>query len=107
MNPYDNCPDCGYDLDGHAFKQAIAEAESKDGPDPPPNRVVFYWWPKTLTACPRCGVPAADFPEIAELPKALTVRLSLTVSRVPQFAGDSSFCSVGTANCPSSKCELA
>ena len=57
MNPYDHCLKCGYDLDGHAFKQAIAEAEAKDGPDPPPNRVVFYWWPKSLTACPRCGGP--------------------------------------------------
>jgi hypothetical protein len=55
--PYDNCPNCGYDLDGHAFKQAIAEAEARDGPDPPPSRVVFYWWPKSLTACPRCGGP--------------------------------------------------
>jgi len=26
MNPYDNCPNCGYDLDGHAFQQAVAEA---------------------------------------------------------------------------------
>ncbi len=57
MNPYDHCLNCGYDLDGHAFKQAIAEAEAKDEPDPPPNRVVFYWWPKTLNACPQCGVP--------------------------------------------------
>ena len=57
MNPYDNCLNCGYDLDGHAFKQAVAEAEAKDGPDPSPSRVVFYWWPKTLTTCPRCGCP--------------------------------------------------
>ena len=57
MNPYDNCPSCGYDLDGHAFKQAVVEAEARDGPDPPPNRVVFYWWPKSLKACPQCGGP--------------------------------------------------
>ena len=58
MNPYDNCPNCGYDLDGHAFQQqAVAEAEAEDGPDPPPSRVVFYWWPKSLKACPQCGVP--------------------------------------------------
>lgn len=55
MNPYDSCLTCGYDLDGHAFKQAVAEAEARDGPDPPPTRVVFYWWPKSLTACPQCG----------------------------------------------------
>ena len=55
MNPYDHCLKCGYDLDGHAFKQAVAEAEARDGPDPPPNRVIFYWWPKTLNGCPRCG----------------------------------------------------
>ena len=57
MNPYDNCPNCGYDLDGHAFQQAVAEAEAEDGPDPPPSRVVFYWWPKSLKACPQCGIP--------------------------------------------------
>ena len=57
MNPYDHCLNCGCDLDGHACKQALAEAEVKDGPERPPSRVIFYWWPKSLTACPRCGVP--------------------------------------------------
>ena len=35
----------------------ISEAEAEDEPDPPPNRVVFYWWPKSLKACPQCGGP--------------------------------------------------
>jgi hypothetical protein len=48
MNPYDNCHACGYDLDGHAFRQAIADSEREAGPDLPSHRVIFYWWPKTL-----------------------------------------------------------
>lgn len=58
--PVRQLPQVRYDLDGHAFKQAVAEAEATDGPDPPPNRVVFYWWPKSLKACPRCGVPLSS-----------------------------------------------
>jgi hypothetical protein len=55
-NPYDTCPGCQYDLDAHACREAIAEAEREGGPDAPSRKVIFYWWPKTLTACPQCGV---------------------------------------------------
>jgi hypothetical protein len=54
--PYDNCPGCGYDLDAHACREAIADAEREDWPDSLPRRVIFYWWPKMLATCPRCGV---------------------------------------------------
>jgi hypothetical protein len=54
-NLYNTCPSCEYDLDAHACREAIADAERDDGPDAPPRRVVVYWCSKTLTTCPRCG----------------------------------------------------
>lgn len=62
MQPYDNCLNCGYDLDEHARNQAIAEAEAADGTDPPSSRVVFYWWPGSLTSCPQCGMELPPLP---------------------------------------------
>ena len=56
MNRYDACPGCGYDLDAHAFRQAVADAEKHEGPNPPRKEIAFYWWPKDLTTCPRCGI---------------------------------------------------
>ena len=54
MNPYDHCSSCGYDLDEHALRQAIADAETRRGASNP--SIVFYWWPKSVSACPQCGV---------------------------------------------------
>jgi hypothetical protein len=48
--PYDACPGCGYDLDGHAQHEALGRA-TRDRAKP---RLVFYSWPGLLTACPRC-----------------------------------------------------
>ena len=67
-HPYDDCPHCGFDLDQYACTQAIADADASDAreaPDLPVHRrVVFYWWPQTLTACPHCRQPLA-YPELA------------------------------------------
>lgn len=55
LQPYDNCPTCGYDLDAHARDETVESARREEGPDAPTPRVLFYWWPRMLGACPRCG----------------------------------------------------
>ena len=55
LHAYDNCPSCGYNLEAHARDQALEKARREDGPDARKRRVVFYWWPSMLGACPRCG----------------------------------------------------
>ena len=55
MQPYDNCPSCGYNLDGHARDEALAKAREADRPETPGRGVVFYWWPRDLSTCPICG----------------------------------------------------
>jgi uncharacterized protein (DUF983 family) len=55
LQPYDNCPTCGYDLDAHARDETVERARRKDGVEAGARRVLFYWWPQMLGACPHCG----------------------------------------------------
>jgi hypothetical protein len=55
VQPYDTCPACGYDLDAHARDEALEKARCEESPDARPCRVLTYYWPHTLGACPRCG----------------------------------------------------
>jgi hypothetical protein len=55
MQPYDNCPSCGYNLDGHARDEALAKARDEAGPETPIRGIVFYWWPRSLSKCPKCS----------------------------------------------------
>lgn len=52
-NPFDNCPECGCDLDAHARGQVLAKVQ-RDGDK---RQIFFYWWPNMLDKCPDCGGP--------------------------------------------------
>ena len=54
IHPFDACPFCGYDLDGHCRAAALASARRRDGPGAPPPRVVFYRI-GDVKACPACA----------------------------------------------------
>jgi hypothetical protein len=55
LQPYDNCPSCGYNLDAHARDEALAKAREANASDAPARGVVFYWWPRSLSSCPNRG----------------------------------------------------
>ena len=61
----DHCLNCGYDLDGHAFKQAVAEAEAKDRPDSVAESCGLRLVAEDVDHLSAVWVPLADFPEIA------------------------------------------
>ena len=59
INPYETCPNCGYDLNGHCCAAALARARERAGPGAPPPRVVFYSV-RDLKACPACARALPD-----------------------------------------------